>query len=52
MEQLSLFIDASEDCNDQSSIIAVEEERYLHEGFIITYGEIYLGIEPGHRLMK
>jgi hypothetical protein len=39
MEPSPLVVEASVSRDDLSSIIADEEEKYVHEGFIITLGE-------------
>jgi diguanylate cyclase (GGDEF)-like protein len=45
-------VESSVNLDDLVSIIADEEEKYLHEGFIITREGKYLGIGTGHRLIK
>jgi diguanylate cyclase len=52
MEISPLVVESSVSLDDLTTIIADEEEKYLHEGFIITREGKYLGIGTGHRLIK
>lgn len=52
MEKSPLIVEGTVDLDDLSSIIADEEEKYLHEGFIVALRGKYVGIGTGHRLIK